>query len=52
MVWPHLKHVRHGKDNSPEQEGEEDKRKDWKATSESGQMGFGDSLRAVEGREK
>ena len=56
MVWPHLKIFRHGEDNSAgDSEGArrrgrqkkrwEDNIKEWMG------MGFGDSLRAVEGRE-
>ena len=37
MVWPHLKILGHGKDNSAgEQEGEEDRRRDGKITSRNG----------------
>ena len=56
MVWPHLKSLRHGEDNSA---GDSDRSKKERKTEEEMEdnikewtgMGFGDSLRAAEDRE-
>ena len=46
MVWPHLKILWHGEDNSAR---ESERSKKERKTEE--EMGFGDSLRAAEDRE-
>ena len=57
MVWPHLKILRHGEENSAGgiEEGEEDRRRQKKRWEDNIKewtgMEFGDSLRATEDRE-
>ena len=52
MVWPHLKILWHGEDNSA-RDSERSKKKRWEDNIKEWMgMGFGDSLRAVEDRER
>ena len=55
MVWPHLKILWHGEDNSAvdsERSTNERKKKRWEDNiKEWAELGFGDSLRAAEDME-